>query len=114
YSAEEVNIAMNEGRLVLNAEIKVKTKVLDESGELKNAVVETTAVRVLFNELVPEKVGYINEVLTKKSLRDIIGRVLAVTDVPTTAKFLDDFKSIGYNYAFKGGLSFSLGDIMIP
>ncbi|PJR03150.1 DNA-directed RNA polymerase subunit beta' [Avrilella dinanensis] len=114
YSAEEVNIAMNEGRLVLNAEIKVKTKVLDESGELKNAVVETTAGRVLFNEVVPEKVGYINEVLTKKSLRDIIGRVLAVTDVPTTAKFLDDIKSMGYNYAFKGGLSFSLGDIMIP
>src|SRR5690606_7090674 len=114
YSAEEVNIAMNEGRLVLNAEIKVKTKVLDESGELKNAVVETTAGRVLFNEVVPEKVGYINEVLTKKSLRDIIGRVLAVTDVPTTAKFLDDIKSMGYNYAFKGGLSFSLGDIIIP
>lgn len=114
YSAEEIHIAMNEGRLVLNAEIKVKTRVLDESGELKNAIVETTAGRVLFNEVVPEKVGYINEVLTKKSLRDIIGRVLAVTDVPTTAKFLDDIKSMGYNYAFKGGLSFSLGDIMIP
>ena len=114
YSAEEVNIAMNEGRLVLNAEVKVRTKVLDEAGELKTAVVETTAGRVLFNEVVPEKAGYINEVLTKKSLRDIIGRVLAVTDVPTTAKFLDDIKSMGYNYAFKGGLSFSLGDIMIP
>ncbi len=114
YSAEEVNIAMNEGRLALNAEVKVRTKVLDEAGELKTAVVETTAGRVLFNEVVPEKAGYINEVLTKKSLRDIIGRVLAVTDVPTTAKFLDDIKSMGYNYAFKGGLSFSLGDIMIP
>src|SRR5690554_1459354 len=114
YSAEEVNIAMNEGRLALHAEIKVKTKVLDESGELKNAVVETTAGRVLFNEVMPEKVGYINEVLTKKSLRDIIGRVLAVTDVPTTADFLDEIKSMGYNYAFKGGLSFSLGDIKIP
>ena len=114
YSAEEVNIAMNEGRLALHAEIKVKTKVLDDSGELKNAVVETTAGRVLFNEVMPEKVGYINEVLTKKSLRDIIGRVLAVTDVPTTANFLDEIKGMGYNYAFKGGLSFSLGDIKIP
>ena len=63
---------------------------------------------------VPQQAGYINEVLNKKSLRDIIGGILAVTDVPTTADFLDKIKTMGYEFAFKGGLSFSLGDIIIP
>src|SRR5690554_1549543 len=114
YSAEEVNIAINEGRLDLNAEVKVRAKDLNENGELVYRIIETSAGRVLFNEVVPEKAGFINEVLTKKSLRDIIGKILAVTDVPTTAKFLDDMKDMGYGYAFRGGLSFSLGDIKIP
>src|SRR5690554_2658554 len=114
YSAEEVNIAINEGRLDLNAEVKVRAKDLNENGELVYRIIETSAGRVLFNEVVPEKAGFINEVLTKKSLRDIIGKILSVTDVPTTAKFLDDMKDMGYGYAFRGGLSFSLGDIKIP
>ncbi len=114
YSAEEVNIAINEGRLDLNAIVKVRTKDFNEKGELVYQIIETTAGRILFNEVVPEQAGYINEVLTKKSLRDIIGKILAVTDVPTTAKFLDDMKDMGYGYAFRGGLSFSLGDIKIP
>jgi DNA-directed RNA polymerase subunit beta' len=69
---------------------------------------------VLFNEKVPEAAGYINEVLTKKSLRDIIGGILAKTSVPVTAAFLDEIKTLGYKFAFEGGLSFSLGDIIIP
>ncbi len=114
YSPEEVTIAINEGKCELNASIKVRTKDLNEKGELVNKIIQTTAGRVLFNEVVPEKVGYINEVLTKKSLRDIIGRILSMTDVPTTAEFLDNMKGMGYKYAFQGGLSFSLGDIVIP
>lgn len=114
YSAEEVVIAFNEGRLHLNAGIKVRAKDLNEEGELKNRIIETTVGRVLFNMMVPEKAGYVNEVLNKKSLRDIIGKILAVTDVPTTADFLDKIKTMGYEFAFKGGLSFSLGDIIIP
>lgn len=114
YSAEEVNIARNEGKLALNASVKVRAKDFNAEGELVYQIIETTAGRVLFNEVVPEKAGFINEVLTKKSLRDIIGRILNQTDVPTTAAFLDDMKTMGYNFAFKGGLSFSLGDIMIP
>src|SRR5690554_4888346 len=114
YSAEEVNIAINEGRLDLNAEVKVRAKDLNENGELVYRIIETSAGRVLFNEVVPEKAGFINEVLTKESLRDTIGKILAVTDVPTTAKFLDDTKDMGYGYACRGGLSFSLGDIKIP
>ncbi|MFM1879380.1 MAG: hypothetical protein RLZZ241_2246 [Bacteroidota bacterium] len=114
YGAEEVQIAYNEGRINLNAGIKVRVKDLNEKGELVYRIIATTAGRVLFNTVVPEKVGYINEVLNKKSLRDIIGRILSITDVPTTSDFLDKMKTMGYEFAFKGGLSFSLGDIIIP
>ena len=98
----------------LNAGIKVRTKDFNEEGELVSQIIETTVGRVLFNEVVPEAAGYINEVLTKKSLRDIIGDILKATDVPTTGEFLDAIKGMGYHFSFKGGLSFSLGDIIIP
>ncbi len=114
YSAEEVNIAFNDKRVSLNAIVKVRAKDYNENGELVYQIIETTAGRVLFNQTVPEKAGYINEVLTKKSLRDIIGRILKVTSVPETAEFLDKIKDMGYKFAFEGGLSFSLGDIIIP
>jgi len=114
YDFEEVVIAFNEGKVELNAGIKVRAKDFNESGELVNKIIETTVGRVLFNMVVPEEAGYVNEVLNKKSLRDIIGKILAVTDVPTTAEFLDRIKTMGYEFAFKGGLSFSLGDIIIP
>ncbi len=114
YSYEEVVIAFNEGKVELNAGIKVRAKDFNEEGELVNQIITTTVGRVLFNMVVPEEAGYINEVLNKKSLRDIIGRILEVTDVPTTATFLDLIKTMGYDFAFKGGLSFSLGDIIIP
>ena len=114
YSSEEVHIAINEGKLDLNAGVKVRALDYNKEGELVPQIIETTAGRILFNEVVPEVAGFINEVLTKKSLRDIIGRILNLTDVPTTAGFLDDIKDMGYGYAFRGGLSFSLGDIIIP
>ena len=114
YSVEEVHIAYNEKRVDLNATIKIRTKVLNEEGALEYQIIDTTVGRVLFNEVVPEKAGYFNEVLTKKNLRDIIGQILKVTSVPETAEFLDKIKSMGYGFAFKGGLSFSLGDIIIP
>ena len=114
YSDEEVVIAFNEGMVELNAGIKVRTKDFNEAGELVYQIIPTTVGRVLFNMVVPEQAGYVNEVLNKKSLRDIIGNILSVTDVPTTADFLDKIKTMGYEFAFKGGLSFSLGDIIIP
>ena len=114
YSSEEVNIAYNEERVDLNAMIKIRAKDFDESGNLVFKIIETTVGRVLFNQVVPEKAGFINEVLTKKSLRDIIGDILKFTSVPETAEFLDKIKSMGFSFAFEGGLSFSLGDIMIP
>ncbi len=114
YSPEEVTIAYNEERVDLNAGIKVRTKDLNENKELVTTIIETTVGRVLFNEVVPEQAGYINEVLTKKSLRGIIGGILKVTDIPAVGKFLDSIKDMGYKFAFQGGLSFSLGDIIIP
>ena len=113
YSDEEVQIAYNEKAVELNAPIKVKVNVR-KGEELVEELIETSVGRVLFNQIVPEKVGYVNEVLTKKSLRTIITNIIKLTDFPTTAKFLDDMKNLGYRNAFEGGLSFSLGDIIIP
>ncbi|MFN5209727.1 MAG: DNA-directed RNA polymerase subunit beta' [Bacteroidota bacterium] len=113
YSPEEVIIAYNEKRVELHAFIKVKVNV-KESDELKNKLIETTVGRVLFNQVVPYEVGYINELLTKKSLRDIIGNILKISGVSKTARFLDDMKELGFTMAFRGGLSFNLGDVIIP
>ena len=113
YSPQEVKVAFNEKRLDLHASIKVKINNMVDGEEVEQ-VIETTTGRILFNELVPKEVGYINELLTKKSLRDIITRIIKVTGVPKTAKFLDDIKDLGYYMAFKGGLSFNLSDVVIP
>ncbi len=113
YSPEEVKIAYNEKKLHLHAPIKVKMDTI-ENGEKVNKIIDTCTGRVLFNEYVPEEVGYINEILTKKSLRDIIGNVLKICGVARTAQFLDDIKGIGYYMAFKGGLSFNLDDVIVP
>jgi len=114
YSPEEVIIAYNEKKLDLHAEIKVKTKDLNEQGEIVTKMIETTCGRVLFNEVVPEEAGFINQVLTKKSLRDIIALILKNSGTSKTAKFLDDIKEIGFMMAFRGGLSFNLADVIIP
>ncbi|MBP5759100.1 MAG: DNA-directed RNA polymerase subunit beta', partial [Bacteroidales bacterium] len=109
YSPEEVIIAYNEKRVDLHSIIKVK---IDNKG--KEELIDTTVGRVLFNQVVPKDYGYINEVLGKKSLRDIIGDVFKVCGNAVTAKFLDDIKNMGYRMAFKGGLSFNLGDVIVP
>ncbi len=113
YSPEEVTIAYNEGAVAMHASIKVKTHDIVE-GEPVNHMIETTVGRVIFNEFVPKEVGYINELLTKKSLRDIIGNVLKKTGTDVTSEFLDDIKNLGYQTAFRGGLSFNLDDVIIP
>ena len=114
YSPEEVEIAFNEKKVHLNAGIKVRTLDINQDGKLEPMIIETTVGRVLFNQHVPQAAGYINQVLTKKSLRDIIGDILKVTSVPETADFLDAIRTLGFQFAFQGGLSFSLGDIIIP
>ncbi len=113
YSPEEVTIAYNEGKVDLHAFIRVRVNDRVE-GEMVNHLVETTVGRVIFNQYVPEEVGYINEILTKKSLRDIIGRVLKLAGTAKTSAFLDAIKNLGFQSAFKGGLSFNLDDVIIP
>jgi len=113
YSPEEVRIASNEGKVDLHALIKVKVDDMVD-GQKVNHLIETTVGRVLFNEFVPEEVGYINDLLTKKSLRDIIGNVLKKAGTAKTADFLDAIKELGFRMAFTGGLSFNLDDVIIP
>ncbi len=114
YSAEEVIIAYNEKQIDLHAWIKVKANVRNENGEIENKLIETTVGRVIFNQHVPVEVGFVNALLTKKSLREIIGNIIDITNVPKTAKFLDDIKQLGFRTAFQGGLSFSINDLIIP
>ncbi len=106
-------IAYNEKKLDLHANIFVKVEDLVD-GEPVNQVVETTTGRVLFNQVVPGEMGYINQLLTKKALRDIIGDILKSTGTKKTSDFLDNIKNLGFNMAFRGGLSFNLGDVIIP
>ncbi|MBM3299443.1 MAG: DNA-directed RNA polymerase subunit beta', partial [Deltaproteobacteria bacterium] len=114
YSPEEVIIAHNEGRVDLHAQIKVRVPVRSEKGALELKVISTSVGRVIFNQTVPAKVGYVDALLTKKNLREIIGNIIKITDVPTTARFLDAIKELGFRTAFRGGLSFNIEDLVIP
>ncbi|MCC6818091.1 MAG: DNA-directed RNA polymerase subunit beta', partial [Bacteroidia bacterium] len=114
YSPEEVIIAYNEGRAALHAYIKCRLKDRDENGNIVVKLIETTVGRVIFNQVVPESMGYINQLLTKKSLRDIISNFVKEVGVARTSKFLDDIKDLGFHFAFKGGLSFNLNYVQIP
>ncbi len=113
YSAEEVIIAFNEGKAELHAHIKVRANIM-EKGQIVYKLIETTVGRVLFNQVVPAKVGYIDQLLTKGNLKKIIGEIIRITDIPTTSEFLDDIKKLGYTWAFRGGLSFRLRDLLSP
>ncbi len=104
-SMAEARQAHDQGVVDLHARVKVRT-----DGE----TIETTMGRVVFNEVVPEGVGFINEVLTKKNLRAIIARVLSATGFAKTAGFLDAIKRLGFESATTAGLTFSLSDIVVP
>ncbi len=110
YSLDEVKIAYNEQQADLHAMIKIR--ISDTKG--KTSLIDTTVGRVLFNEFVPSEVEYVNELLTKKALRNIIGDILESCGVSGTVHFLDAIKTIGFDMAFKGGLSFNLGDVLVP
>jgi DNA-directed RNA polymerase subunit beta' len=114
YSAEEVVIANNEGRADLHAWIRVKANVRGRDGQLENKLIETTVGRVIFNQFVPKQNGFVNALLTKKSLREIIGDILKNTTIPETVEFLDNIKTLGFRTAFRGGLSFNIKDLTIP
>jgi DNA-directed RNA polymerase subunit beta' len=114
YSAEEVIIAYNEGRVDLHSMIKVKARVRKGENQYAIELIDTSVGRVLFNQVVPAEMGFINQLLKKKNLRDIIGEMIRFSGVASTAHFLDEIKNLGYQHAFRGGLSFNLGDVRIP
>ena len=114
YGVEEAEIAYNEKKLAMHAIINVIVDDVNENGEPCKRMVETSVGRLLFNQRVPKEVGFINELLTKKSLREIISKVIKVCGVARTAEFLDDIKNLGYYMAFKGCLSFNLENVIIP
>jgi len=113
YSPEEAIIAYNEARVDLHAKVQVRI-VEYLNGNVERKTIETSIGRILFNQVVPRGVGYINELLTKKALRDIIGTVLKKCGTAATARFLDDIKDLGFKMAFRGGLSFNLEEVIIP
>jgi DNA-directed RNA polymerase subunit beta' len=115
YSPEEVIIAHNEGRISKHAIIKLRVNVRDKkSGEITKKMIETVVGRVIFNTVVPEETGYVDELLTKKKLQTIIADVYKQAGLAKTAKFLDDIKEIGFQMAYRGGLSIGLNDVMVP
>ncbi len=115
YGPEEAQIAYNEGRVTLHAPVSVMVDDVDADGNKVTRLVENTSVgRVLVNQFVPSEIGYVNEILSKKSLRTIISKVIKKCGIPRSAQFLDDIKNLGYRMAFQGGLSFNLGDVIIP
>ena len=114
YSPEEVRIALQCKQLSKHAFIKLRVPVRQANGLLKETLVETVAGRVLFYYCLPQEVGFINEVLTKKALQKIIGRVFKIVGVHKTANFLDEIKTLGFISAYHGGLSIGLDDIVIP
>ena len=115
YGPEEAEIAYNEGRVTLHAPVTVLVDDVDEEGKpFKKLLKDTSVGRVLFNQYVPAEIGYVNEIISKKSLRNIIGKVIKTCGVTRSAQFLDDIKNLGYKMAFRGGLSFNLGDVIIP
>ena len=114
YSEEEAIIAFNEGKVELHAIVKVRVNQEDGDGNMVKKIIETTVGRVLFNQSFPEMLPFVNQLMTKKNLKRIIWDILNRTDFTVAAKFLDEIKNLGFYWAYKGGLSFNLGDLITP
>ena len=114
YGPEEAIIAHNEGRCDLHAQVKVVVKDLADNGGYEQKLVETSVGRVIVNGIIPDEVGYVNKVISKKSLRDIISDVIKAVGFARACEFLDGIKNLGYRMAYLAGLSFNLDDIIIP
>ncbi len=114
YGPEEAIIAYNEKRVDIHAPVKVVVSDLDENGNIVKKMLETSVGRVIVNEIIPEEVGYFNDIISKKTLRGIISDVIKTVGVARACEFLDGIKNLGYKMAYEGGLSFNLGDIIIP
>lgn len=113
YGPEEALIARNEGRCDLHALVKV---IVDDlvDGKIQKRMVETSVGRVIVNGIIPDEVGFFNDVISKKTLRGLISNVIKAVGMAEACEFLDGIKNLGYRMAYVAGLSFNLGDIIIP
>ena len=114
YGPEEAIVAFNEKRVDVHAPVKVLVDDVDENGVPFRQLVETSVGRVIVNEIIPVECGFINTIISKKSLRDIITKVIKTVGMARACEFLDGIKNLGYRKAYEGGLSFNLDDIIIP
>ncbi len=114
YGPEEAIIAYNEGRVDVHAPIKCIVNDLDENGDIVKRMVETTVGRIIINGIVPDEVGFVNEVIGKKALKKVISKVIKSVGMARACHFLDGIKNLGYQKSYEGGLSFNLDDIIIP
>ena len=114
YGPEEAIIAHNEGKCDLHAQVNVMVDDINEQGEAFQHMVQTSVGRVIVNDIVPKEVGFVNEIISKKSLRDIISKVINHVGFAEACEFLDGIKNLGYRMAYEAGLSFNLDDIIIP
>ena len=114
YGPEEAIIAYNEKKVDIHAVVKVMVKDLDEEGNTIEHMVETSVGRIIVNEITPDEMGFVNTVISKKSLRDIITKAIKLVGMARACEFLDGIKNLGYKMSYEGGLSFNLDDIIIP
>ncbi|MBO4665129.1 MAG: DNA-directed RNA polymerase subunit beta' [Bacteroidaceae bacterium] len=114
YGTEEAIIAYNEGRVDVHAPIKCLVNDVDADGAPIRHIIETTVGRIIINEVIPQEIGFVNEVIGKKALKKVITRVIKGVGMARACEFLDGIKNLGYRKAYEGGLSFVLDDIIIP
>ncbi len=114
YGPEEALIAYHDGKVDIHAIVKVLVNDLDENGNIVPIMRETSVGRVIANEVIPDEVGFFNDIISKKTLRGIISDVIKAVGMARACEFLDGIKNLGYRLAFEGGLSFNLSDIIIP
>ena len=113
YGPEEAIIAYNDGKCDLHAPVKVLVDDIVEGQPVKH-IVETSVGRVVVNQIIPDELGFVNEIISKKSLRGIIARVIKAVGMARACAFLDGIKNLGYHMSYVAGLSFNLDDIIIP
>ena len=113
YGPEEAIVASNEGKCDLHAIVKVVVDDIVDGKHVKH-MVETSAGRVIVNQIIPDEVGYFNDIISKKTLRGIIADVIGAVGMARACSFLDGIKNLGYRMSYEAGLSFNLDDIIIP
>ena len=113
YGPEEAIIAYNDGKCDLHAPVKVLVDDIVEGQPVKH-IVETSVGRVVVNQIIPDELGFVNDIISKKSLRGIIARVIKAVGMARACAFLDGIKNLGYHMSYVAGLSFNLDDIIIP